>query len=672
MKQFDSMFSVLYSSFALVMKNIRKEFLKNVVFVSATLIIAHGLLACDEKVNPDPDPDPVEETDSTEKIFRFTFPDIPLDLNFDADNLTNAEEKQYGTNPRHHDSDRDKVNDDEEIALGLDPLYRIDSDKDGMFDDFEMQIVLFDANDQYKTVEDVKPDDDFDRDGRINRKEYEWGTNPAFAEPNILFIYPEDMGYFTSERAIAEPNAMIEGIRTPHIDQLASAGINFTRAFCGQSVCSPSKGAIYSGLAPHANWIWRNNHNAHPQHGNPDQWIPLPNPITTENDPTFLAAGGMHEDLPNMIQMFKANGIFCALTGKLHVQPARNYPYDIFVGRQDLETTINESNGRPWFFWANPWDTHAPFWQTVKNKLENPNNPNSAPKDVDPNEIKMLPWLPDTPEGRIDIAQYYSNCHNIDDFVGSILQKYTALGLEENTIIVFSPDHGIPIQRGKTSIYPAGTHVQCIVKGPGVIGNRKLDMPVSQMDLNPTFLEAYGIRPQKVCHGSSLWPVLKGENDRLNDRNTILAETNTNSSSAPKETGETVARAVCDGRFYYILNVLQDTWTGAEEDALYVGSGSGEYGDPAGLYYIDLHDATVRMKDEYPMQYELLRQWCLNDAPPEELYDLDADPWAVNNLADDPNFESDLNRMRNEMTQWRTKTNDKDEHPSAWGRRVLK
>ena len=110
---------------------------------------------------------------------------------------------------------------------------------------------------------------------------------PAGASsPNLLFIYVEDLGYYTSERFAREPNTMITGLQTPNLDRLASQSVVFTRAFCGQSVCSPSKGAIYSGLAPHTNGIWKNvfNHAA-PGRIGPEHWIPLPSPQTPQNDP---------------------------------------------------------------------------------------------------------------------------------------------------------------------------------------------------------------------------------------------------------------------------------------------------------------------------------------------------------------------------------------------------
>lgn len=481
----------------------------------------------------------------------------------------------------------------------------------------------------------------------------------ASPRPNILFICAEDLGYYTSERAAREPNARLAGLKTPNLDALAASSVNFTRTYCGQSVCSPSKSAIYSGLLPHANGIWRNCHNSHPNLGGPANWIPLPNPLTKENDPTNLAAGGMHEGIPNFIQMLTKNGVFCALSGKLHQQPARNFPYDAFVGTDDLDAVIKAAGERPWFFWSIPGDAHAAWCRHVKSKLVNPKDPNSAPKDVDPAAIQMPPWLPDTPAARIDLAQYYSCIRNVDEFVGEMLRKLEASGQARNTIVIFTADHGIGCARGKTSVYPAGTQVPCFIKGPGIKTGRTLTTPISQMDFNPTFLEAFGLAPQPVCHGQSLWPILTGKVDALPNRTTIMTETNSGLASAPKAK-PTKSRAVCDGRFYYIGNVYQDTVRGPVEKSLSVGSGSGEYGDPGPPYHIDFHDEAVRHKDDQPLPYELLRQLCMNNAPKEELYDLDADPWAVKNLINEADHAETLTRLRKELAAWRTFTKDND------------
>ena len=495
------------------------------------------------------------------------------------------------------------------------------------------------------------------------------------APPNILFIYAEDLGYYTSERAARETNTHLTGLKTPHLDKLAAESVNFTRTFCGQSVCSPSKGAIYSGLLPHTNGIWRNNHNNHPKLGGPEKWLPLPSPLTAQNDPTFLQAGGMHEDIPNLIQRLKAGGIYCALSGKLHVQPARNFPYDAFVKTDDLDAVIKAAGDKPWLFWCNPGETHAPWWKHVQaaHKLSKPKDRNSAPTDIDPAALTLPPWLPDTPASRIDLAHYFSCVQIIDAFVGDMLARLQASGQAERTIVVFTGDHGIPCQRGKMTVYPAGTQVPCYIKGPGIKAGRTLSTPISQMDFNPTFLEAFGLPLIEDTHATSLWPILSGKSDALPERRTIITETNHSFMSAPGNKADTTAaRAVCDGRYYFIRTHIQAKFTGPEEKALFIGSGHGEYGDPGPQYAIDFHDDTVRQKAAQPLPYELLRQLCMSDAPEEELYDLDADPWAVKNLIHDPAHAEAATMLRGELKHWRDITNDPDIHPSQIARRTSK
>jgi N-sulfoglucosamine sulfohydrolase len=490
---------------------------------------------------------------------------------------------------------------------------------------------------------------------------------------NVLFIYVEDLGYYTSERAAREPNTRLTGLHTPHLDKLAAESVVFTRAFCGQSVCSPSKGAIYSGLAPHTNGLWRNCHNAHPKHGGPERWTPLPSPLTSQNDPSHLAAGGLHEDIPNFVQSLNASGVYCALSGKLHVQPARHFPYDRFFPTKNINAVMQAAGAKPWLFWCNPSDTHAPWWNHVKQagKLRNAKDRNSPPTDIDPAALTMPPWLPDTPAARIDLAHYFSCVKIIDRFVGEMMSKLEASGQADNTLVIFTGDHGIPCQRGKMSVYPTGTQVPLFIKGPGVKAGRILSTPVSQMDLNPTFLEAFGLPTFTNTHASSLWPILRGETDTIPDRRTAFTETNHSSMSQVGTRGDrTAARAVCDGRYYYILNIVQQRTQLPEEKAVNIGTGFGEYGDPGPQYANDLHDETVRQKEKQPLPYELLRQLCMGDAPEEELYDLDADPWAVKNLAADPAHSETLTQLRAEMKLWRVRTEDRDAHPREIPRRT--
>jgi len=198
---------------------------------------------------------------------------------------------------------------------------------------------------------------------------------------------------------------------------------------------------------------------------------------------------------------------------------------------------------------------------------------------------------------------------------------------------------------------------------------------LAAMDFNPTFLEAFGLPPLPNTHASSLWPVLSGKTDQVAGRKSVLTEANGTYPSF-KSQGRAVdakaARAVCDGRFYYIANIIQERTTLPEEKAVNIGTGFGEYGDSGPQYAMDLHDETVRQKTAQPVPYELLRQLCMGDSPKEELYDLESDPWGVKNLATDPAHATTLATMRAEMKHWREFTGDRDVHPKTISRRTQK
>ena len=303
---------------------------------------------------------------------------------------------------------------------------------------------------------------------------------PIFAadkKPNILFIYVEDLGYYTSERVAREPNARITGLKTPNLDKLAAESVVFTRAFCGQSVCSPSKGAIYSGLLPHANGIWRNVHNATRSSVSRRSGFHCPTRSRRKTTRRTSPSAACTRTCRTSCSGSRRAASHCALSGKLHVQPARNFPYDAFVKTDDLDAVIKAAGDKPWFFWCNP-GRHARAVVEARATQAHRSQRTATPR--------RRMWTPPRspcrrgcrtrPPARIDLAQYYSCVRNIDEFVGAMLKKLEASGQAERTLVVFTGDHGIGYARGKTSVYPAGTHVPLFIKGPGVkTGTRHRD-----------------------------------------------------------------------------------------------------------------------------------------------------------------------------------------------------
>ncbi|WP_218280135.1 sulfatase-like hydrolase/transferase [Verrucomicrobium spinosum] len=166
----------------------------------------------------------------------------------------------------------------------------------------------------------------------------------------------------------------------------------------------------------------------------------------------------------------------------------------------------------PFCFWFGPTNVHR-SWKQGSGK---------ALWHIDPDTLegKMPPFLPDVPEVREDLADYFGEIQALDTMLGLLIEDLTKRGELENTLIVISGDHGAPgFPHGKCNLYDFGTGVSLAIAGPGVKGGRVVDDFVNLPDLAPTFLEAGGVAVPEVMTGRSLWPVLKSDKSGLVDEN---------------------------------------------------------------------------------------------------------------------------------------------------------
>lgn len=472
--------------------------------------------------------------------------------------------------------------------------------------------------------------------------------SPALpAQKNVLLLFPEDMGNHMS--SLGTP-----GIQTPNLDLLASNGVQFTANFCGQPVCSPSKGALYTGRFPHDNGMTKNVYNYEVDK------LPFPE----GSDPSNSQIPGIKEDIPTLIEILDENGYFTAITSKTHVQPMRKFPFSMGWGRlgskgiyqpdtwSSLVSLVSKEAGdQPFFLMANTSLTHAP-WQVklVNNGISSdPDDRWAPPTTLDWQDIPVHPFFPDTEVARKDLARYFAMVQLVDDWVQVLLDDLEESGILENTLVIFTPDHGMPYQRGKVACYPAGTQVPLIITGPGVKKGIRIDAPVSHVDLMATILEFLEIDAPEEQHGRSLWPLLSGELTSFPDRETVLTETN----SWYK------ARAVSDGKWYYVRNFTQPYNKNAGDDPWSDPPMNIDLWLPTHKHYDNLvFSETVRVKDTQPVPYELLAQIVEGRLPKEELYDLTADPWAVSNLSGDKTHKKKLHYMRKQLRSWQKKSHD--------------
>ncbi len=442
-----------------------------------------------------------------------------------------------------------------------------------------------------------------------------------YGAKNVLLILADDMS--------AHLGALgTEAVTTPVLDSLAAQGVLFTKAHAASASCSPSRGSILTGMYPHSNGHWRNT--ITPK---------ITDPASEFGRQSSTADRvGVHEDIATLPEILKQAGFYTGITQKWHLSPPWKFPFQRRLPakgsleniRRDVNTFLQEAGDRPFFLQMNIGNTHRRFDASFEGV------PRVAPEDVD-----MPPLFPDTPKARQDLAAYFSSINALDAAVGATLDALKASGRSDETLVIFTSDHGWAYPRGKATAYYMGTHVPLIVSGPGVVRNRRTDALTSLVDLMPTMLDALDLEAPETVQGRSLRAWLTGETPS-SWRDVLFTEHN---SHGPPERDWYPSRSALDGRYHYILNLWPDK----------------TYRFPADLTEEEgwgtlIYDAVVEARGEAPEPYEALQNTI--HRPKEELYNIEQDPYELNNLADDPAYAEEQQRLKTALQQWITRTDD--------------
>jgi N-sulfoglucosamine sulfohydrolase len=297
-------------------------------------------------------------------------------------------------------------------------------------------------------------------------------------QPNILWITCEDMSPRIG--CYGDPIA-----RTPNIDKLAEQGIRFTQAHSVSGVCAPSRAALITGMYPTSFGA---------QHM---RTLSRTASIDQITDPELLAIP-VYEAVPlpearTYAELFRQAGYYTTNNVKTDYQ------------FQNPITAWDESSNQA--HWRNRQHKDQPFF-SVFNIMETHESRvwmnASKPLLVDPEEIELPPYYPDSPVIRNDMAIHYSNIMRMDSIVGTILHQLEEDGLKGNTIVFFYSDHGDGLPRMKRWTYDSGIHVPLIVKFPD---NRDAgsvsDELVSFVDFPATALSLAGLEIPDYMHGQT-------------------------------------------------------------------------------------------------------------------------------------------------------------------------
>lgn len=464
---------------------------------------------------------------------------------------------------------------------------------------------------------------------------------PACAKPageseppvvrNIVLILTDDQS--TDLSFLGTP-----GLATPNLDALIRQGVYFSNAYATCASCAPSRSSILTGMYPHSNGHWRNTITPGMRH--PD--------IEFSRESSIVDQVRVHESITTMIEILKEQGYYTGITHKFHLSPPWKFSFEVRNPVQhdhiEFERVITEmiaqSGDRPFFIQANTEPPHRSFRtkQYFWNLFED-----GKLLDPDPDLIVVPDYMPDIPKVREDMQEYYASVQVSDACAGGIIRALERSGLLHETLIIYTSDNGMPMYRSKASAYPSGTHMPLAIVGPGVQDGRIVDQVVSLTDLMPTMLDALNLPIPSTVQGESLWPWLSGSGP-LPDRQYVFTEYN---SHGPNLQEAFPQRAVTDGRWYYILN-LDPTKPQKMPDDL-IG---------AGAWRNEAYPAILAAADQYPEKVKLLTDMLEGRRPAEELYDLQSDPWAMHNLAGDPEHAVMLEKLRRLVSERRERHGD--------------
>ena len=273
--------------------------------------------------------------------------------------------------------------------------------------------------------------------------------------------------------------------RTPHMDRLAAEGTMFTRAFCTTASCSASRSVVLTGLHNHANGHYGHLHSYHKFSSYP--WVQTL-PVLLAKKGYRTARIGKHHNGPEEVYHFETK-----LPGNSRspVEMADN-----------CEAFINADDAKPFFLYFATSDPHrgGGFAEELPHRPDRFGNlpdkgayPGIKEEFYSAEEVTVPPFLPDTPTCRAELAQYYQSVARIDQGLGRLVKILKDAGKYEDTLILFTSDHGMAFPGGKTTVYEGGLRVPLIVRNPyatktGVVS----DSMISFIDLTPTLLDFAG------------------------------------------------------------------------------------------------------------------------------------------------------------------------------------
>lgn len=435
----------------------------------------------------------------------------------------------------------------------------------------------------------------------------------AEAAPNVLLITADDLNY----NSLGAYGSKAENI-SPNLDRLAKEGVRFEHAHVTIAVCQPSRSVWMTGR--------------YPINSGGEAFHKLTKP-----------------NVPILPDVLRESGYEVGILGKYgHSTPYKEFKWDMEFDMFDLGAGRSpkkyaekaksfvekaKKDGKPFFLMANSHDPHRPFYGNDPEKWYRESGLKSGAekpsKIYHPEQVRVPNFLPDIPNVRLEVAEYFASVRRLDDTVGSLLKVIEDAGETENTLVLFLSDNGMALPFAKTNVYLNSTKTPLIVRWPAKIkaGWVEEKQMVSGIDMAPTIYEAAGVRAPEGMDGKSFLGILEGKDEALRDR----VFTQFYQTSARRDFQ---MRAVQSQKYGFIYNAWADGEQVFKNESMF------------GRTFKAMKEAGVT-NTKIQQRVELFSK-----RTPLEFYDFEKDPDALNNLIDAPEYQETIQAYKKELEQW--------------------
>ncbi len=439
---------------------------------------------------------------------------------------------------------------------------------------------------------------------------------------NLVYFVCHDVG-----RALGCYGA---GVPTPRLDEFAREAVVFENAHCSSPACSPSRACAMSGAYAHTTGAIGLSHMGWP--------LPL--------------------DVPTTVDDFRAAGYQTILSGINHERHPRTDRYEVdlsldwadWMAPGTVDNALGFLDGRqderPFYLNVACQEPHACRWSVVGDEI-----PELS--------AEWETWLPEgmgrTPALEAAFRRFAACVAFTDAHFGRLVDGLRERGLLDDTVVVFTTDHGMAGPRGKGTLYGLGTEIALLVRLPGAeAGGERRGQLIGNVDFRATWCDGFGLPAPAGSAGRSFWGALRNADATHHDA--IYLERNYHGERPRRTEPEYVdcydpIRAVRTKDFLFLKNYRPDAKAPrpvpAEIEALPV--------------------------DDWRRWEE---SWVLpaTSRPEEELYDLRSDPAEVENVAEDPARREVRRELRQRLDRWMEESGDFlpgeppfEPHASGWG-----